>query len=140
MGKMQVANCLFLFLIISIFCSCNQKMNSDFIANRNHGGYSFHLSETKGDSLTVNGFVYDLENKNPLGGSSVNFYCETFATDSFGFFTFKISGHSSMDYFFKASSIGYQQVTTDIIYPMSSSSIDINFYLDVSRTPIYHCE
>jgi hypothetical protein len=141
---MQVVNIskLSLLILIVLIIGCSKKIQNELVPNNNSGGYSFEFKNTKNgmsDSLLITGGFFDLKTRQPLGGSSVHFYCQKIMTDSIGNFNFKLSSGLKSDYFFRGVSIGYKTVITDFI-SLKSDTLKLNFYLDEDTTPIYHCE
>jgi len=134
---------LFLLVYIVFICtSCNRSNDRDFRLNDNKGGYTVEFQSSKNnerDSLVVKGNVYDQDSKKPLAATFINFYCEKVQTDATGFYQFKIHLNLDVEYFFRAISIGYKTVNTEIIPLIKSDTLIIDFYLDKDETPIFHC-
>lgn len=131
-----------LFLVLLTFAISCKKSENNFHLSNNDGGYSLeflNIGSVKSDSLTIYGSFYDLKTKEPLGGSTVRFYCKNIMTDTGGYFYFKLNSRLNSEYFFKGISIGYKTVITDSILLMSDS-LQLNFYLEKDDTPIYNCD
>ncbi len=142
---MQVVNTfksVFLILLILILSSCSKKINTNICPNNNKGGYKYEFSKktrNSSDSLFVHGYFYDLESNQSLNGSSIHFYCQKILSKDNGYYSFKISSNLALDYFFKGISFGYKTVITNLILP-KSDTLQLNFYLEIDTTPIYHCD
>ena len=133
---------LSLFIPVVLILGCSKKIQNELLPHNNRGGYSYEFKNIRSkmsDSLFVTGRFYDLDTKQPLGGSSLDFYCQKFMTEINGSYNFKISSRLNSDYFFRGTSIGYKSVITDYIL-LKSDTLELNFFLEKDTTPIYHCE
>lgn len=128
-------------LLFVILLGCTQTKDLELISNSNKGGYTVRFPDTSNfteDSIYVTGTVYDIESKLPLQASIITYYCSKITSNESGKYQLTIPKASSLDYLFKATSLGYKGVITESI-KIPSESLQLDFYLQLDTAPIIHC-